>query len=138
MNVYDRAHALAGSIKEAPEFKSFLQAQERLEQDKSAKEMLANFRQAQWELQKQKMAGLEIAPEQSQRLSQLLEIIGLNLLVKDYLETEYRFSLMVADIQKIIGEALAPLLSTELMPEDYQEQSPDAAPAEEFSGKDNQ
>ncbi|MEW5921715.1 MAG: YlbF family regulator [Bacillota bacterium] len=133
MSVYDHAHALARAIKGSPEFRNFLKVKEKLDQDKSAKEMLADFRKVQWELQKQKLAGLEIAPEQEKRLSQLLEIIGLNLLVKEFLETEYRFSIMVADIQKIIGDAMEPLLSAEWIA-DLGDQSPAAAPA----GEENQ
>lgn len=115
MSVYDQAHVLAKAIKEAPEYKLFLEAKERMDKDNSAKEMLADFRKAQWELQKQKMSGVEIAPEQEKRISQMLEVIGLNLLVKEYLEAEYRFSVMIADVQKIIGEVMEPLLTSELL-----------------------
>lgn len=121
MGVHDQAHALARAIQESPEYKSFLNAKEKLDQDMKAKEMLADFRKAQWEIQKQKMSGLDVAPEQEQRISRMLEIIGLNMLAKEYLEAEYRFSIMVADIQKIIGEAMEPLVSSELLG-DLQEQ----------------
>ncbi len=117
MNVYDYAHNLAKAIKDSQEFKNFLQAKGKIEQDTGAKEMLADFRKAQWELQKQKLSGLEIAPEQEKRLSQLLEIIGLNPVVREFLESEYRFSLMIADVQKIIAEAMEPLLSAEWIAE---------------------
>ncbi|HAP32087.1 MAG TPA: hypothetical protein DCQ14_03425 [Firmicutes bacterium] len=130
MSVYDHAHTLAKAIKGTADFKKFLKAKEKLNQDKSAKEMLADFRKAQWELQKQKMSGLEIAPEQEKRLSQLLEIIGLNLVVKDFLETEYRFSIMVADIQKIIGEVMEPLLTVDLA-ENFPDQPPAADPGQD-------
>lgn len=117
MSVHDQAHALARAIKGTPEFKNFLKVKETLDKDKRAKEMLSNFRKAQWELQKQKMTGLDVSPEQEKRISQLLEVISLNLLVKEFLEAEYRFSIMVTDIQKIIGEAMEPLLSSELLAE---------------------
>ena len=130
MSVYDHAHVLAKAIKGTSEFKNFLKAKEVLSQDKSAKEMLADFRKTQWELQKQKMSGLEIAPEQEKRFSQLLEIIGLNLVVKDFLESEYRFSIMVADIQKIIGEVMEPLLTADIA-DNFPDQPAAAAPGEE-------
>ncbi len=132
MSVHDQAHALARAIKGTPEFKNFLIVKEKLDKDKHAKEMLADFRKAQWELQKQKMAGLDVSSEQEKHISQLLEVIGLNLLVKEFLEAEYRFSIMVSDIQKIIGEAMEPLLSSELM-EELQNQPSDTAPAAEES-----
>ncbi len=113
MSVQKQSHALAQAIKESPEFKAFLEVKDKVDQDNRAKEMLSDFRKAQWELQKQKMAGLDISAEQEKHISQLLEIIGLNLLIKEFLEAEYRFSIMVADIQKIIGEAMEPLLSSD-------------------------
>ena len=114
MSVYDYAHSLAKAIKLSPEYTSFKKCQEKLEKDQSAKEMLVDFRKSQLELQKQKMSGLEVAPEQEKRLTQRWEIINLNLVVKEYLEAEYRFSVLLADVQKIIGEALAEIFTQDV------------------------
>ena len=106
MNVYDYAHALSRAIRASSEYRDFKKALENLEKDSAAKEMLSDFRKNQWELQQKKLSGQEISPEEEQRLSSAWEIIRLNMVVKEYLETEYRFSVMLADIQKIIGEPL--------------------------------
>lgn len=106
MNVYDYAHALSRAIRASSEYRDFKKALENLEKDSAAKEMLSDFRKNQWELQQQKLSGQEISSEQEQRLSRAWEIIKLNMVIKEYLETEYRFSVMLADIQKIIGEPL--------------------------------
>ena len=116
MSVYDYAHHLAKAIKSSPEYLNFKKSQEKLEGDSGAREMLADFRKSQLELQKQKMSGLEVAPEQEKRMAQRWEIINLNLTIKEFLETEYRFSVMLADVQKIIGDALAEIF-TGTMPE---------------------
>ncbi|NMB36139.1 MAG: YlbF family regulator [Firmicutes bacterium] len=121
MNVYDYAHSLAKAIKASPEYIGFKKCQDKLEEDQSAKEMLTDFRKSQLELQKQKMSGLEVAPEQEQNLAQRWEIINMNLLIKEYLEAEYRFSVMLTDVQKIIGEALADILSLQV-PDPFSEQ----------------
>ncbi len=113
MNVYDHAYALAKAIKVSPEYKNFLHAKEKLDGDSSAKEMLTDFRKNQIELQKQKLSGIEVAPEQEERLNRLMEVINLNMTVKEYLEAEYRFSIMLTDIQKIIGEAMEDILDIE-------------------------
>ena len=121
MNVYDYAHSLAKAIKVSPEYTGFKECQDKLEEDQSAKEMLTDFRKSQLELQKQKMSGLEVAPEQEQSLAQRWEIINMNLIIKEYLEAEYRFSVMLTDVQKIIGEALADILSLQV-PDPFSEQ----------------
>jgi len=114
MNVYDHAHALARAIKASSEYRAFKKALESLEKDAAAKEMLSDFRKSQWELQQQKLSGLEISPEQEQRLSRVWEVIRLNMVVKDYLEAEYKFSVMLSDIQKIIGEPLEDVIAQEI------------------------
>ena len=113
MNVYDYAHALSKAIRASSEYRDFKKALENLEKDSAAKEMLSAFRKNQWELQQQKLSGQEISSEQEQRLSRAWEIIKLNMVIKEYLETEYRFSVMLADIQKIIGEPLEEVAALE-------------------------
>ncbi len=114
MTIYDHAHALVKAIRASSEYKNFKNVQEKLQKDSGAKRMLADLRKTQWNLQKQKLSGLEIAPEQEEQLSRLLEVINLNLVVKEYLEAEYRFSIVLTDIQKIIGEAMQDIISPEL------------------------
>ncbi len=127
MNVYDHAHALAKAITLSPEFRDYQKSHEKLENDKGAKEMLGDFRKSQWELQQQKMSGIEVAPEQEKRLAQALEIINLNQVLKDYLEKEYRFSIMLTDIQKIIASPLEDLIAQEIR----EQQSAEPRPKEE-------
>lgn len=120
MNVYDRAHALAKAIRLSPEYKELKNCREKLDGEPRAKEMLSDFQKTQWELQKQKISGLEVAPEQEKRLTQMWEVISLNMVVKEYLEKEYHFSVMLSDVQKIIGDALKDIISQET-PEGFPE-----------------
>ncbi|MGI5875885.1 MAG: YlbF family regulator [Dethiobacteria bacterium] len=118
MNIYDCAHALAKAIKTSPEYLKFQKAGEELRKDKSAKEMLEDLSKAQIELQKQRVAGLEVAPEQEKRLSQMLEIVNLNKAAREYMEAEYRFSIMLIDVQNIISKAMEDLGPSPMPPED--------------------
>jgi len=113
MNVYDHAHALAKAIKTSGEYRAFKQAQENLEKDGAAKEMLADFRKKQWELNSKKLRGEKISSEEEKALSKAWEIIQFNKTVKEYLEKEYRFSVLLSDVQKIITEPLEDFISLE-------------------------
>ncbi len=115
MNVYDAAHALARALKESAELKNFQEAQALLKNDPSAREMLMDFRKQQLNLQRQKLAGLEIAPEQEEKLEKLSQIIGMNLTIKRFLEAEYRAGVLLQDIQKIIAEAAGSLFDPDLL-----------------------
>ena len=77
MNPYDAAHSLAKALRESPEFKEYAGAQDLLAEDSSAREMLLDFRKEQFRLQRQKLSGLEVAPEQLEKYS--FEFTNLNL-----------------------------------------------------------
>lgn len=109
MNIYDYAHGLVNAIKNSSEYKQFKEALDKLENDPGAKEMLQDFRKNQWELEKQKFSGVDISPEQEEKLKRMIEVISLNLTAKEYMEAEYRLSIILADVQKIISEALGEL-----------------------------
>jgi cell fate (sporulation/competence/biofilm development) regulator YlbF (YheA/YmcA/DUF963 family) len=118
MNIYDCTHALVEAIKSSSEYENFKAVQKKLQEDSSAKKMLTDLRQAQWNLQKQKISGIEVASEQEERLSRLLEVVNLNFVVKEYLEAEYKFSIILNDIQKIIGEAMQEIIPPEIWDQD--------------------
>ncbi len=115
MNPYDAAHILAKALRESPEFKGYGDAQGLLAKDSAAREMLLDFRKEQFRLQRQKLAGLEVAPEQLEKLDKLFEVLNLNLTVKRFLDAEFRFSRLIGDIQKIINEAAGDILDSELL-----------------------
>ena len=106
MNVYDSVHSLAKALQESEEYKQYLEAKEKLEEDEKAKEMLVDFRNYQLQIQKEQQEGNKVTKEKGERLKNMYEAINNNLTVKNYLSAEYRFGKMMADISKIIGEAV--------------------------------
>ncbi len=106
MNVYDSVHALAKALQESEEYKQYLEAKEKLEEEEKAKEMLVDFRNYQLQIQKEQQEGNKVTKEKGERLKNMYEAINNNLTVKNYLSAEYRFGKMMADISKIIGEAV--------------------------------
>ena len=115
MNSYDAARLLAKALRESSEVKAYREAGEALKNDESARGMLRDLRVEQFKLQKQKLSGLEIAPEQEEKLEKLSQIVGMNLTAKRLMEAEYRLGVMMADIQKIIAEATGDLFDADLL-----------------------
>ncbi len=115
MNPYDAAHVLAKALRESPELKDYREAQDLLTKDSAAREMLLDFRKEQFRLQRQRLAGLEVAPEQLEKLDKLFEVLNLNLTVKRFMDDEFRFSRLMGDIQKIINEAAGDIMDRELL-----------------------
>jgi len=115
MNTYDAAHALAKALRESTEFKELKEAQVNLKADRSALNMLTDFRKLQFELQKQQLSGIEVAEEQKEKTEKLFEVISLNNLVKNFMQSEYRVAVMLQDVQKAIGEATDEIFDPELL-----------------------
>ncbi len=114
MNPYDAANNLAKALGQSKEYQDFQEAQITLKGDSSAREMLIDFRTEQLNLQRQQMSGVEVAPEQEEKMEKLYQVISMNLTLKRYLEAEYRLGVLLQDIQKIIAEATGDLFDPEL------------------------
>ncbi len=115
MNPYDAAHALAKALRESTEFKELKEAQTNLKADSAALNMLIDFRKEQFELQKQQLSGIEVAPEQKEKLEKLFEVISMNTLIKNFMQLEYRVAVLLQDVQKTIGEATDEIFDPELL-----------------------
>lgn len=114
MNPYDLANQLSKALQSSSQFVNFKQAQDNIKSDPAAQEMLVDFRRQQLQLQRQMMAGLEIAPEQEEKLEKLHSIINMNAYIKEFMEAEYRLAVLMRDIEKIIADSLAGLVDPEL------------------------
>jgi len=114
MSIHDHAHALIGALKASPEYKEFKKKQEKLLRDNVAKQMLADLRRIQWKIEQQRMSGQQPTPEDELQINSIMEAISTNTLVKEYLEGEYKFSVILIDVQKILGEAMQEFFNTEL------------------------
>jgi cell fate (sporulation/competence/biofilm development) regulator YlbF (YheA/YmcA/DUF963 family) len=115
MNPYDAAHALAKALRESKDLKELKEAQSTLKTDQAARNMLIDFRTEQLNLQKQKLSGIEVSPEQEQKLEKLFEVINMNKTIKEFLQAEYRAAVLMQDIYKIIGEATGEMIDEDLM-----------------------
>lgn len=103
MNPHDKAHELAKAIRESDVFSRTLAARKRLEMDESTVTMVQDFRRRQWELQAKAMMGQPITEQDEAMLSKLAEVVSLNPDVSQYLAAEYQLSVLLSDIQKILG-----------------------------------
>lgn len=115
MNPHDAAHALARALRDSADFKELKDTQAALKSDQSAKDMLLDFRREQLELQKQQLTGIEVAPEQEEKLEKLYEVINMNTIIKRFLQAEYRVAVLLRDVHKIIGEATEDIIDPELI-----------------------
>lgn len=106
MNVYDKVHELADALKTSKEFTDFKAAKELIEKDEKTKEMVYDFKKKQFELQAEQFSGKEPDKVKVANLHNLYNILIANADISRYFEAEYRFSQMISDVYKVIGEAV--------------------------------
>jgi cell fate (sporulation/competence/biofilm development) regulator YlbF (YheA/YmcA/DUF963 family) len=106
MNVYDLAHQLAKGLQNCSEYKEYKRLKDKIDQEESTKNMLADFRKRQLMVEGARMMGQEVRQEDQDNLARLFEVVRMNPTIAEFLAAEMRLGTMLADIQKIIGEAL--------------------------------
>ena len=106
MNVYDQAHGLAQAIKESEEFKQYDQMQKLVESDPQLSDMVKQLQDLQIRQQTMQMSGEQVSPEMMQDIQRISAMMMANPAAAQYMQTAMRFSLMMADVYKIIGEAV--------------------------------
>lgn len=104
MNVYDQAHQLAGAIKESEEFKRYDASKKEVEANAELDAALKDLMKQQFEMQAAQMMGQQPDQEAMQKLQQLSAVLMQDPSAAQYLQCQMRFSMMMADVYKIIGE----------------------------------
>lgn len=110
MNVYDNVNNLAQSIKESKEYKEYKIAKDEMKKNLELKEKIDEFEKIRYEEQVLALQGEKQSEEKMKKLQELYTILASNPSVKDYFDKEVRFNVMIADVNKIIGEAIKDVL----------------------------
>lgn len=106
MNIYDKAYELKNALIECQEVKDYKNAYEKIKKSPSNKKMLDDLRQKQFELQAEQLSGQEIDKTKMEQLEKLYNVISLNNDINEFLQYEYKFSILMNDISQIISDAI--------------------------------
>lgn len=105
-NVYDIAHELVRSLKETDQFKDFKEASEKLHQNEQVARMMDDFQAKSMEYQTKMMSGQMPEQEELAQMQQMSAIIMSDPLSAQYVNAQMQLQTIIADIYKIIGEAV--------------------------------
>lgn len=106
MNVYNEAHNLARAIRESEEFKQYEAVKKTVADNSTLTAMLNDFQAKQFELQAKQMMGEAPPADMNERIQELYNIMMKDPLSAQYLQCEVRFSMMMNDVYKILGEVM--------------------------------
>lgn len=111
MNVYDKAHELAKSLKESSEVAEISAAMKLIDADPKSREMLDGFRNRQAQMQQRMMSGDMPAQEEMEKMEKQFEELSSNLNIRRLFDAERRLSIIIQDVNKIITDSLQHLYS---------------------------
>lgn len=110
MTVYDEVNNLAKAIRDSKEYKEYKMIKDELMKTPELKTKVDEFEKIRYEEQLLAMQGEQQSEEKMKKLQELYEILVQNPNIKEYFEKEVRFNVMIADVNKIIGEAIKDVL----------------------------
>lgn len=110
MNVYDTANQLASEIRNSEEYKKYKEVKNNLESNAELKTKIDEFEKARYEVQVLAMQGKTVEEEKNKKLQEMYTILIQNKEIKEYFDLEVKFNVMLADVNKIIAEAVQDVL----------------------------
>ncbi len=106
MNFYDKIHELVKSFKETNEYKDFMKLKESILKDERTYAMLKDFKEKQKSHQIEYINTGKMNEESQKELQNLYSILIQNEEARKLLECEMRLDILLADMQKIVGEGI--------------------------------
>ncbi len=110
MNVYDTVNKLAQEIKDSEEYKNYKKYKELIKSNTEVNEKIKKFETLRYDVQISAMQGLEANKEKEKELQDIYTELLSKENVKEYFDAEFKFNVLIADVNKIIGEAVKDVL----------------------------
>lgn len=111
MAVYDKAYELASEIKKSKEYIEYKNLKEKVFANSELKSKIEEFEKIRYEAQLLSIQEGKENPEKVAKLQELYKILVENKDVKDFFDKEVQFNVMLADINKIIAQAVKDVLA---------------------------
>ena len=106
MNVYDTANRLAQEIKQSEEYMNYKMAKQAIHLNTQLKEKMSEFEKERSDVQLEMMQTGKNNEEKYKKVQDLYAELVENEEAKRFFEAETKFNIMIADVNKIIGEAI--------------------------------
>lgn len=110
MNVYDTANRLAQEIKQSEEYATYKMAKEAINLNVELKNKIDEFEKARYEAQ---IVALQTGKDDEAKMRHVQELYGeliQNQEASKYFDAEMKFNILVADVNKIIGQVVQELM----------------------------
>ena len=106
MNVYDTVNRLAQEIKQSEEYVNYKMAKETIKLSKNLYNDIQEFEKTRYEVQLKSMETGKTDEELLKKMQDLYSELIENPDAKKYFDAEMKFNILIADVNKIIGESI--------------------------------
>ena len=106
MNVYDTTNRLAGEIKNSEEYANYKMAKQALNLNHNLKEKMDKFEKLRYEVQLEMMKTGKNDEEKYKEMQNEYAQLVQDEEAKRFFDAETKFNILIADVNKIIGEAI--------------------------------
>jgi len=113
MNFYDKVYELVRCFKETEEYKTYMELKEEIKKDDKYSNMLKDFKDKQTKMQMEYIESGEKDENAQKELENIYSLLIQSESVRNFLESEIRLNVLLADMQKIIGEGLKDIVEFE-------------------------
>lgn len=110
MQVYDTANRLAQEIKESNEYKEYKKLKDEIHNNPEKKQKVEEFEKLRYEVQLMEYTGEKKDEAKNKKLEEMYATLVQNKDIKEYFDLEVKFNIMIADVNKIIAEAIKDVL----------------------------
>ena len=110
MNIYDTANRLSSEIKSSEEYANFKMAREVINLRPDLKEEISKFEKLRYEVQINQMQTGKADEEKMKQIQEIYSRIIEIDEIKKYFDAELKFNVLLADVNKIIGDAVKDLV----------------------------
>ena len=110
MSIYDTANQLAQEIQQSEEYMTYKVAKEAINLNFELKSKIDEFEKARYDAQ---IVAIQTGKDDETKMRHVQELYGeliQNQEASKYFDAEMKFNILIADINKIIGEAIQSLL----------------------------
>lgn len=110
MNVYDTANKLAHELKISEEYLEYKKIKEDLDTRPDVKEKIKKFEEKRYAVQLEALKGEEREKAKLEEMQKIYIELMEDELAKSYFESELKFNVLIADVNKIIAESVQDVL----------------------------
>ena len=110
MNVYDTANKLAYEIQNSEEYKKYKELKNTVMANNELKNKVEEFEKLRYDVQLMAYTGEKKDEEKEKKLQEMYAMLVQDNLIKQYFDLEVKFNVMIADVNKIIADAIRDVL----------------------------